>query len=187
MEQHCLLFRCSVFDRIGPYDEELNTRDEIDLSLALYKAGIGVVFEPKCEVHYIPPYPPRPDETDYFFMKWDIERTVKSRDQNHERTYPLISVPHYSTITSTSLNSYIAGSGAIYTKVSPAGKMSEFRNDFSRFTTKQQPFIAKRDDTAHHYALVTIRATAELTVNVYSLVGDGSPKTLIDSFRISHL
>jgi hypothetical protein len=81
MEQHCLLFRRSVFDRIGPYDEELNTRDEIDLSLALYKAGVRVVFEPKCEIHYIPPYPPRPDETDYFFMKWDLKRAVKSRDR----------------------------------------------------------------------------------------------------------
>jgi hypothetical protein len=92
MEQHCLLFRRSVFDRIGPYDEELNTRDEIDLSLALYKAGVRVVFEPKCEIHYIPPYPPRPDETDYFFMKWDLERAAKSR--NHiQKKWNLVHVP----------------------------------------------------------------------------------------------
>jgi hypothetical protein len=92
MEQHCLLFRRSVFDRIGPYDEELNTRDEIDLSLSLYKAGVPVVYEPKCEVHYLPPYPPRDDETDYFFMKWDLDRAQKSRDRIREK-WNLVEVP----------------------------------------------------------------------------------------------
>lgn len=81
MEQHCLLFRRNVFDRIGLYDEELNTRDEIDLSLALYSAGVPVVFEPKCEINYLPPYPPSPEDEEYFLMKWDIARAHKS----HER------------------------------------------------------------------------------------------------------
>ena len=57
---------------------------------------------------------------------------------------------------------YEAGTGVIYAKVSPAGKLSEFRNDFSRFTTEQQPFIATRDDTAGHYALITVRSVGEL-------------------------
>lgn len=92
MEQHCLLFRRSVFDRIGPYDGELNTRDEIDLSLSLYKAGVPVVYEPACEVHYLPPYPPRDDETDYFFMKWDLDRAQKSRDRIREK-WNLVEVP----------------------------------------------------------------------------------------------
>jgi hypothetical protein len=92
MEQHCLLFRRSVFERIGPYDEHLNTRDEIDLSLALYKAGVAVVYEPKCEVHYLPPYPPREDEADYFFMKWDLEQAMKSRDRIREK-WNLVTVP----------------------------------------------------------------------------------------------
>ena len=92
MEQHCLLFRRGVFDRIGPYDEELNTRDEIDLSLSLYKAGVPVVYEPACEVHYLPPYPPRDDEADYFFMKWDLDRAQKSRDRIREK-WNLVEVP----------------------------------------------------------------------------------------------
>jgi len=53
VEQHCLLFRRSVFDRIGPYDEELNTRDEVDLSLALHHAGATVVLEPRSIVNYV--------------------------------------------------------------------------------------------------------------------------------------
>ena len=71
MEQHCILFRRSALERMGPYDEEFNTRDEIDLSLALYHAGQKVVFEPQCEVHYLPPYPPEDDELDFFYMKWN--------------------------------------------------------------------------------------------------------------------
>jgi len=92
MEQHCLLFRRSVFDRIGRYDEALNTRDEIDLSLSLYQAEVRVVFEPKCEIHYIPPYPPRADEIDYFFMKWDLERAAQSRDRLRKK-WNLVYVP----------------------------------------------------------------------------------------------
>jgi hypothetical protein len=92
MEQHCLLFRRSVFDRIGSYDGELNTRDEIDLSLSLYKAGVPVVYEPACEVHYLPPYPPRDDETEYFFMKWDLDRAERSRARIQEK-WNLVAVP----------------------------------------------------------------------------------------------
>lgn len=92
MEQHCLLFRRSVFDRIGCYDEELNTRDEIDLSLSLHQAGVRVVFEPKCEIHYIPPYPPQPDEIDYFFMKWNLDQAVNSRELIQKK-WNLVHVP----------------------------------------------------------------------------------------------
>ncbi|NEQ05167.1 MAG: glycosyltransferase [Moorea sp. SIO4E2] len=92
MEQHCLFFRRKIFDQIGFYDEELNTRDEIDLSLALYKAGARVVFEPKCEVHYIPPYPPNEDELDYFFMKWDLKLAEESRVRIQQK-WNLVHVP----------------------------------------------------------------------------------------------
>jgi GT2 family glycosyltransferase len=85
MEQHCLLFRREVFDRIGPFDEELNTRDEIDLSLALHAAGARVVFEPRCTVAYFPPFPPREDELPYFFFKWDLARAERSRDRIREK------------------------------------------------------------------------------------------------------
>jgi GT2 family glycosyltransferase len=85
MEQHCLLFQRRVFDRIGPFDEDLNTRDEIDLSLALYRAGAAVVFEPRCAVAYFPPFPPNQDELPYFFFKWDLERAAASRERIREK------------------------------------------------------------------------------------------------------
>lgn len=118
------------------------------------------------------------------FEKHRVDLHLSSHDQNYERTYPLLGVPQELTLGSRSRAQYRVGDGVIYAKVSPSGKMSERRNDFSRFTTAQQEFIALRDDTAHHYALVTVRGTAELQLDVFSVVGDRAPKRLIDSFRI---
>lgn len=92
MEQHCLLFRRSVFDRIGPFDEQLNTRDEIDLSLALRHAGVPVVFEPECAVHYLPPYPPEPEELEFFLQRWDLDRAAASRERIRDK-WDLVETP----------------------------------------------------------------------------------------------
>ncbi|MDP8927083.1 MAG: fibronectin type III domain-containing protein [Actinomycetota bacterium] len=113
-----------------------------------------------------------------------VDLHLSGHDQNYERTFPLVGVPDNPTPTSSSQDCYEAGRGVIYAKVSPGGKMSEIRDDFSRFTTEQQPFIAMRDDTAHHYALITVGAAGELKVDVYSIVGDGRPRVLLDSFRL---
>jgi GT2 family glycosyltransferase len=93
VEQHCLLFRRSVFERIGPYDEELNTRDEIDLSLALHHAGATVVLEPRAVVNYIPPGErPEEDELEFYGMRWDLDRAVKSRERIRRR-WDLVETP----------------------------------------------------------------------------------------------
>lgn len=93
VEQHCLLFRRSVFDRIGPYDEELNTRDEVDLSLALHHADATVVLEPRAIVNYVPPMsPPAADELPYYRMRWDLERAAQSRDRIRDR-WSLVDTP----------------------------------------------------------------------------------------------
>ena len=80
MEQHCLLFRTEIFKRIGHYDERLNTRDEIDLSLNLRRAGARVIRENAWIVNYIPPFPPNRDDLDYFLFKWDLEQAAKSHE-----------------------------------------------------------------------------------------------------------
>lgn len=93
VEQHCLLFRRSVFDRIGRYDEELNTRDEVDLSLALHHAGATVVLEPRAIVNYVPPTsPPEDAELPYYRMRWDLERAATSRSRIAER-WALVETP----------------------------------------------------------------------------------------------
>jgi GT2 family glycosyltransferase len=93
VEQHCLLFRRSVFDRIGPFDEELNTRDEVDLSLALHHAGARVLLEPASVVNYVPPHSaPADDELPYYRMRWDLAQAEASRERIAAR-WSLVETP----------------------------------------------------------------------------------------------
>ena len=93
VEQHCLLFRRSIFDRIGEFDEELNARDEVDLSLALHHAGAKVVLEPSSVVNYVPPSSaPDADELPYYRMRWDLERAERSRERIRVR-WSLVETP----------------------------------------------------------------------------------------------
>jgi GT2 family glycosyltransferase len=93
METHCLFFRRRVFDRIGPFDEEINASDEVDLSLALYNAGVPAVFDPRCIVHYIPPtFPVSSDDREYFLLRWDIELANQSH-KHIQRKWNLVRVP----------------------------------------------------------------------------------------------
>jgi len=116
--------------------------------------------------------------------KHGVDLHLSAHDQNYERTYPLAGVPDQVTVCNHDLHRYAKGNGVIYAKISPCGKMSEIGNKFSTFTEPQQPFMAVRDDTAHHYAMVDVSASGELAVTVYSVVGDGSPKVLLDHFVI---
>lgn len=93
VEQHCLLFRRSVFERIGPFDEELNTRDEIDLSLALHHAEATVVLEPRAVINYLPPSDrPEEDELDFYRMRWELDRATRSRERIRRR-WDLVETP----------------------------------------------------------------------------------------------
>jgi hypothetical protein len=78
LEMHCLLFRTSVFSTIGPLDGTLNTREHVDLSLALRAKNVPIVFEPSSRVHFMPPPPVRTDERPFFFFRWDTTRAVAS-------------------------------------------------------------------------------------------------------------
>lgn len=93
VEQHCLVFRTSTFDRIGRFDEDLNTRDEVDLSVALWRAGCQVVLEPSVGVHYVPPsWRPADDELPFYRHRWDLERAASSRSRIRRR-WNLVDTP----------------------------------------------------------------------------------------------
>ena len=62
--------------------------------------------------------------------------------------------------------------------------MSEKGNKFSPFTVPQQEYMAVRDDTRRRYALFHTSTEGEITVEVYSVVGDGSPKELLDRLSL---
>ena len=75
----------------------------------------------------------------------------------------------WSLLTKEPAASCRQGSGVIYAKVSPGGKLSDIGDDFSRFTAKQQPWMAARDDSAHHFAPVKVMAKGELTVESFAV------------------
>ena len=80
LETHCLLFRRTVFEKIGPFDERLNARLELDVALQLHAAGVPVVFEPAAAVTYLSPPPVHPDEREFFHGRWDYETAVRSHE-----------------------------------------------------------------------------------------------------------
>jgi len=128
------------------------------------------------------------------FEKHRVDLHLSGHDQNFERTYPLTGLPQEPVIVSTSSDRYGAGQGVIYAKVSPSGKIAGpefeqgsdrlFEKYYSNFTVDQQDFMAVRNNTCNHYALVQVSAAGRLQVTVYGLKGEGSPKITVDCFEI---
>jgi hypothetical protein len=92
IEVHCVLYRRSVFERIGLFDETLSARAEVDVSMSLYRAKVPVVFEPNARVIYVPPPPIFVDERDYYLFKWDLARAEQNHNTLKER-WGLIDLP----------------------------------------------------------------------------------------------
>jgi len=93
IESHCMLFRSEVFERIGPLDESVEqSRQEVDLSMALHNAGVRRVFEPKARVTFSPPPPIHPEERDFYLFKWDVERSRQSHAWLQKK-WNLVEVP----------------------------------------------------------------------------------------------
>jgi GT2 family glycosyltransferase len=80
LEVHCVLYRESVFDKIGEFDERINTRQELDVALQLYAANVPIVFEPAAEVTYISPPPVRRDERAFYNFRWNVDEAVRSHE-----------------------------------------------------------------------------------------------------------
>lgn len=92
VEQHCLVFRMSAFERIGGFNE-LNTRDDVDLGMALHAAGCTAVLEPSVKVNFVgPSWRPADDELPFFRFRWDLEAARRNRDEIRER-WTLVETP----------------------------------------------------------------------------------------------
>jgi hypothetical protein len=93
IETHCMLFRSEVLRHIGPLDEKVEqSRQEVDLSLALHHARVRRVFEPKACVTFSPPPPIYPEERDYYLFKWDPDRARQSHAWIKQK-WNLVEVP----------------------------------------------------------------------------------------------
>jgi GT2 family glycosyltransferase len=94
LESHCMLFHRNVFDTFGYFDEEHNSREEIDISLRLYRAGVPVWFEPESHVHFVSPdrNTLEHEEKEYFKMKWDLTRAIRSHE-DIKKKWNLVDIP----------------------------------------------------------------------------------------------
>ena len=129
------------------------------------------------------------------FDKHNLDLHLSGHDQNYERTFPLTDVHSEPTIRSKDMSSYSARNGVVYAKVSPSGKTAgpEFEQNpetardfyFSEFTVPQQDFMAIRDSSSHHYAIVTITSAGELNTKVYQVFGPTGERKLFDEFTIA--
>ncbi len=114
------------------------------------------------------------------FERHKVKVALACHDQSYERTYPLRGVPQKLEITSKSPHCYSMEDGVSYLKVGPGGKMSNINGKFAEFKTDPKPeFTAFRDDTMHHFAKLTI-APESLKVEVYGVIGDGTPPVVQD-------
>lgn len=85
-EFHTVMARTSIFDEIGPFDEEmLNTREHLDFSLAVAKAGGTIWFEPRSKVVYLPPTPLKPSDLHFFCLRWSDEWEERSLERFREK------------------------------------------------------------------------------------------------------
>ncbi len=128
------------------------------------------------------------------FDKHNLDLHLSGHDQSYERTFPLTNVHDDPVIRSKDMTTYEAQKGVIYAKVSPSGKTAgpEYEQNpetardfyFSYFTEPQQDFMAIRDCSSHHYAIVTVTAAGELNTRVYQVFGPTGERKLFDEFTI---
>ena len=116
--------------------------------------------------------------------KHRVDLHLSGHDQSYERTLPLRNAAGALEPVSMSRDEYAAGSGVLYLKISPGGKMSERRNEFSRFLAPAPAFVAARSDTVHHYALFSVDGSEELGGTIIGISGDSGQRRVVDSFRI---
>lgn len=85
MEHHCMLFKRSVFEKIGPFDEKIISGEYIDTSLALYTAGIPMIIEPRAKVHFCGPPPIQKGEMEFFRFRWNVEKSIAGNFHMHSK------------------------------------------------------------------------------------------------------
>ena len=85
-EFHCVLVRCSVFDKLGCLDEAMmNTKEHLDFSMSVRQAGGEVYFEPSSVVTFVEPgtiFVPGPPlqltDVHFYMLRWSDAWTLKS-------------------------------------------------------------------------------------------------------------
>jgi hypothetical protein len=119
------------------------------------------------------------------FDRLGVDLHLSGHDQSYERTHPLREgADCHAAAEGDDPTRYRSGSGVVYAKVSPAGKLSERTGGFSHFEEPPAPEIAVRNDQHHHWASLRITED-ELEVRIEGLARDGAPRKTIDHFVLA--
>jgi GT2 family glycosyltransferase len=79
VEFHCFLARTDLFERLGPFDEQMfSTREHIDFSLAVQSLGEPIYFEPEATVTFVQAPPFEGYDLHYFMLRWSDAWEVAS-------------------------------------------------------------------------------------------------------------
>lgn len=79
-EFHCILVRRSLMERIGPLDERLITREQMDFALRCMEVGARVRFERASVVTYSSKVRFTPSDLNYHLFRWSDVLVEKSLD-----------------------------------------------------------------------------------------------------------
>jgi hypothetical protein len=82
-EFHCVLIRRSLFDRIGYFDPDIVSKEPLDFSWAVMRAGGDIWVEPKAVATFLIPSetdPVRLCDLPYFLLRWSPEWQRRSHD-----------------------------------------------------------------------------------------------------------
>lgn len=71
VEFHCMLVDMRVFEKLGKLDEQfLNTKEHVDLCLAVAEAGDPIYFEPASLITYVPGIAWNWADLHYYMLRW---------------------------------------------------------------------------------------------------------------------
>lgn len=127
-----------------------------------------------------PPSPSLARQLSRIFEQYPVDIVLTAHDQSYERTFPLTG----GTPTSSSRQCYTPDDGITYIKTSPGGKLSNVSWDFSGYSqTPPDPTIATREGGLHHYTILTVGETGDLTATTYGVTGNGSAAIVVDTVR----
>src|SRR5262249_44361435 len=84
-EFHCLLVRSSVFDQVGPFDEALTIRDNVDFCMAVAQSGGTIYFEPASLVTWAGYHPLALSDLPFYLLRWSDRWTLASLDRLRDK------------------------------------------------------------------------------------------------------
>jgi glycosyltransferase involved in cell wall biosynthesis len=85
MENHCVLYKREVLEKITPLDATLNTKEHIDISLLVKENGFKIGLAPEAVVGFNSPPPVEKEELPFYMFRWDVPRAIESEKKVIEK------------------------------------------------------------------------------------------------------